>query len=157
MEGLTPVDEARERYNSRPRQLDMKSKTAPSAVRASFDRCEAAGDFAEKFYDVFLNSSPEIAPLFAKTDFKQQRKLLRATVYIMVTRDVTDPKGHETLERIGHSHARAKLNIRPELYDLWLDSLCETVKAMDAKRTPALERSWRECMAPGIALITSLY
>ena len=97
----------------------------PSDVRASFDRCETAGDFAEKFYEVFLNSSPELAPLFAK--------------------------------RVGHSHARAKLNIRPELYDLWLDSLCETAKAMDAKWTPELERSWRECMAPGIALITSLY
>ena len=29
-------------------------------VRASFDRCEAAGNFAEQFYAVFLNSSPEI-------------------------------------------------------------------------------------------------
>ncbi len=129
----------------------------PSDVHASFDRCEAAGDLAETFYDIFLNSSPEIAPLFAKTDFKQQRKLLRATVYIMVTRDVSDPKGHETLERIGHSHARAKLDIRPELYDLWLDSLCETVKGMDSEWTPALEQSWRDHMAPGIALITSLY
>ena len=64
----------------------MKNKKEPSDIRASFDRCEAAGDFAEKFYDVFLNSSPEIAPLFAKTDFKQQRKILRTTVYIMVTR-----------------------------------------------------------------------
>ena len=135
----------------------MKSKTEPSDVRASFDRCEAAGDFAERFYDVFLNSSPEVAPLFAKTDFKQQRKILRATVYIMVTRDATDPNAQETLERISHSHARAKLNIRPELYDLWLDSLCESAKAMDSKWTPELERSWRECMAPGIALITSLY
>ncbi len=135
----------------------MESRMNSSDVRASFDRCEAAGDFAEKFYEIFLNSSPEIAPLFAKTDFKQQRKLLRATVYIMVTRDVTDPKGREALERVGHSHARAKLNIRPELYDLWLDSLCETAKAMDAEWTPELERSWRECMAPGIALITSLY
>ncbi len=128
-----------------------------STIRASFDRCEAAGDFAERFYEVFLNSSPEIAPLFAKTDFKQQRKLLRASVYIMVTRDVDDPTAHDMLERIGHSHARAKLNIRPDLYALWLDSLCETVKGMDSEWTPALEQSWRDDMAPGIALITSLY
>ena len=140
-----------------PKQLDMENRLKLSDVRASFDRCEAAGDFAEKFYEIFLNSSPEIAPLFAKTNFKQQRKLLRATVYIMVTRDVTDPIGRETLERVGHSHSQATLNIRPELYDLWLDSLCETAKAMDAKWTPELERSWRERMAPGIALITSLY
>ena len=99
-------------------------------VHASFDRCEAAGDFAATFYEVFLSSSAEIALLFAGTDFEQQRKLLRATVYIMVTRDVGDPKARETLERIGHSHGRSKLDIRPEFYTVWLDSLCETVKQL---------------------------
>ncbi len=38
-----------------------------------------------------------------------------------------------------------------------LDSLCETVKGMDSEWTPALEQSWRDHLAPGIALITSLY
>ncbi len=126
-------------------------------VRASFDRCEKSGDFAECFYEIFLNSSPEIAPLFAKTDFEQQRRLLRATVYIIVTRDVDDPRGQETLERIGRSHGRSELDIRPELYEIWLDSLCETAKRLDPGWTPDLESSWRERMAPGIALITSLY
>ena len=81
---------------------------------ASFDRCEAAGDFAEAFYEVFLNSSPEIAPLFAKTDFKKQRRAFEGH------RDVDDPTSREALERVGHSHAKSKLDIRPDLYDLWL-------------------------------------
>ena len=127
------------------------------SVRASFDRCEAEGDFAQRFYLTFLQRTHEIAPLFHHTDFKQQVRLLRASVYIMVTRHVDDPKAMETLERIGHSHARSKLNIRPELYELWLDSLCETVKGLDPEWSPELEQLWRDRMAPGIALITSLY
>jgi hemoglobin-like flavoprotein len=126
-------------------------------VRASFERSEAAGDFADKFYAIFLNKSPEIALLFAQTDFERQRRLLRTTVYIMVTQDLDDPTARETLERIGRSHGRSELNIRPELYDLWLDSICETVKDLDPEWTPETERFWRERMAPGIALITSLY
>ena len=55
------------------------------------------------------------------------------------------------------SPAKSKLNIRPDLYDLWLDSVCETVKRMDPEWTPQVEQAWRERMAPGIALITSLY
>ena len=78
-------------------------------VRASFDRCEASGDFAEQFYDLFLNSSPELAPLFAKTDFTKQRKLLRASVFLMITQSVEDPSARGTLERIGHSHGRQQL------------------------------------------------
>ena len=98
-----------------------------STIRASFDRCEAAGDFAERFYEVFLNSSPEVGPLFARTDFKQQRKLLRASVYILVARDVDDPIARDMLERVGHSQARAKLNIRPDLYALWRGIVPESV------------------------------
>ena len=126
-------------------------------VRASFDRCEASGDFAEEFYQVFLNSSPEIGPLFAKTDFVKQRKLIRASVYIMVTRSPAEPTAREALDKIGHSHGRTELDIRPELYELWLDSLCETIKRMDPEWTPELQQEWRDRLRPAIEAITALY
>ncbi len=126
-------------------------------VQESFERCEAAGDFAEKFYAVFLNASPKIAPHFAATDFEKQRKLLRATVYLLVTRDVDDPQAFAALERIGRSHSRSELNIRPALYDLWLDSVCSTATQLDPDWTPELEAAWREQLRPGIEAITALY
>ena len=126
-------------------------------VRDSFNRCEAAGDFAEQFYDILLASSEEVATLFAATDFTKQRRLLRASVYIMVTRDVEDARAHEALERIGASHGHGQLNIRPEFYEVWLDSLCSTVAEMDPDWSESLEQSWRSQLRPGIDLITSLY
>jgi len=131
--------------------------TAAETVRASFERCEANGDFAEQFYEIFLGSSDEIAPLFADTDFSRQRRLLRATVYVLVTRAVDDAAARETLERIGRSHARSGLDIRPELYELWLDSVCSAVQRMDSEWTAQLEAAWREQLRPGISLITSFY
>ncbi len=130
---------------------------ASEEVRQSFERCEAAGDFAEQFYQEFLGASDEIAPHFAQTDFENQRKLLRASVYVMVTRDLEDARAKDALERIGRSHARSGLSIRPELYELWLDSVCDTVKTMDPEWTAALESAWREQLRPGISLITSFY
>ena len=126
-------------------------------VRHSFDRCETTGQFAEQFYEIFLNSSPEVERLFANTDFNKQRKLLRASVYVLVTRDIDDPKAKELLNRVGHSHSRSQLDIKPELYELWLESLCQTVKRMDPKWTPELEQAWCDQMRKGIDLITSLY
>ena len=126
-------------------------------VRARFARCEAAGDFAEEFYTIFLDASDEIAPLFAQTEFVKQRKILRATVYILVTRDVADPQTRATLDRIGYSHSRSQLNIRPALYELWLDSVCATGKHMDPEWTPAIEAAWRDRLRPGIEAITALY
>ncbi len=91
------------------------------------------------------------------TRIEKQRKLLRATVYIMVTRSVDDVQARETLESIGHSHGRTQLNIRPELYEVWLDSVCQTVKQMDPDWTSEVEREWRDRLRAGIDLITSLY
>ncbi len=130
---------------------------ARSDIQSSFKRCEETGDFADTFYGIFLDTSPEVAGMFERTDFDKQRKLLRGTVFMMVSRDVNEPKAVEALERIGHSHSKANLDVRPELYELWLDSLCATVKKLDPNWTDELEADWREQMSPGISLITSLY
>ena len=71
---------------------------ARSDIQSSFKRCEATGDFADTFYGIFLNTSPEVASMFSATDFEKQRKLLRATVLIMVNRDISEPKAAEALE-----------------------------------------------------------
>lgn len=126
-------------------------------IRKSFDRCEATGDFAEKFYEIFLNRSPEISELFKNTDFTKQRKLLRGSVYALVVQDVEQEKTQKMLSRVGGTHCRSALNIRPELYEVWLDSLCETIKALDSEWTVELDEAWRKSMRPGIELITSKY
>lgn len=126
-------------------------------IQSSFKRCEATGDFVDAFYSIFLGTSDEVSSMFSETDFAKQHKLLRATVFMMVTRDISEPKAAEAIERIGHSHSISQLDIRPELYELWLDSLCATVKQLDPDWSDELELAWREEMRPGISLITSFY
>ena len=128
-----------------------------TAVAEIFKRCEASGDFAEKFYEIFLSAFPKIAPFFVNTKFGKQRKLLRATVYVLVTRDGDDPKAKYQLDKIGHSHSRTQRNIRPELHDVWLESLCKTVGEMDPEWRADLENAWREKTQRGIAVITAVY
>jgi hemoglobin-like flavoprotein len=126
-------------------------------VIESFARCEANGDFAEDFYATFLATSAEVAELFAGTDFTKQRKILRASVYLMISRDLDDPGARATMERIGGSHSRARLDIRPELYEDWLESVCSTVAKLDPEWGNDVEAAWRSTLSPGIDLITSFY
>ncbi len=130
---------------------------ADEAVRASFERCELNGDFAEFFYDAFLNSSAEIASHFAQTEFERQRKVLRDSVHVMVTRDVADAAMRVMLDRLGKAHGRAGRNIRPVLYELWLDSICQAVKALDPQWSKSLERMWRVRLRPGMQIIMAAY
>lgn len=130
---------------------------ADTDVQLSFQRCEANGDFAEVFYETFLSAAPEIPPYFAATDFDRQRRVLRDSVHLMVTRDVDEPEMREAMERLGKEHGRGGRNILPKLYELWLDCVCQTVKLLDPEWSDALERKWRVRLRPGIQMIMARY
>ena len=126
-------------------------------VKNSFARCGESDGFYDTFYDVFLAKSPEIPPLFAKTDFKKQKQVLKATAALMVRHKLNEEKASVALQKVGKTHSQNGYCIRPDLYALWLDSLCETVKQHDPEYTPALEAQWRERMQEGIDFIVAAY
>ena len=130
---------------------------AEQDVRSSFDRCEANGNFAETFYNNFLNSSPEIAPYFAATDFEKQRKVLRQSVYMMVTNDVADPGMRDMLGNLARIHSRAWRDIHPKLYELWLDGICKAASTLDPEWSEELERKWRARLRDGMQIIMAAY
>ena len=126
---------------------------AEQEVRRSFARCEAAGDFSETFYDNFTNATPAIAPFFAQTDFGRQRKLMRDSVYLMVTQDVSDPEMSALLERLRKIQKSAGRRIILKFYELWLDSICATAKDLDPEWSQPLEDYWRARLRAGMEFV----
>src|SRR5881296_1278089 len=55
-----------------------------AVARESFNRCCAAGDFSPCFYRNFFRACPEAAPLFARTDFQRQHKLLQHAIGLLL-------------------------------------------------------------------------
>ena len=140
---------------------DSKMRTpgsfADDEVRQSLVRCKVHGEFGEVFYEVFLNASQEIPHHFENTDFVRQRSVLQDSVRMMVEHDVSQPEMREMLERLGETHNRHNRNIPPRLYELWLDSVCETVKLLDPDWDEDLERLWRVRLRPGMQIIMAAY
>ena len=130
---------------------------ANDAVRRSFNRCESHGEFGEVFYESFLNASQEIPRYFENTEFVRQRIVIRDSVKMMVEHDVAEPEMQVMLKRLGETHNRANRNIPPFLYELWLDSVCATVKLLDPEWDDDLDRLWRVRLRPGIQVITAAY
>jgi len=126
-------------------------------VMASFHRCRKDQAFIDTFYDLFLNKSPEIADKFRNTDFNIQRLMLRESLLVMLCFNLGVTGTREELVRMGRRHSRSQLDIRPELYDLWLDALCETIKLCDSEYSPGLEAAWRREMQAGINIFREEY
>ena len=66
-------------------------------------------------------------------------------------------EGHAHLQRIAKLHNRNGLDIRPHLYDLWLDCLLQAVRESDPLFTHETERVWRRRLEPGIECTRSQY
>ena len=122
----------------------------------SLERCMRDGDFLYRFYDLFLGSSDVVAKKFEHTDFLKQTRLLGKSLYVtMVPSD--DPELALRLERLARRHSRADLDIKPELYDLWLEKLVQAAREFDPMFDAETETAWRQVLRPGIEYMKSRY
>jgi hemoglobin-like flavoprotein len=130
------------------------------AILTTFDRslarCTSQARFLDLFYEKFLASSPKVKEKFKDTDFVRQKRALKASLHMILLAAQDDDPG-KYLNDIAEKHGAKQLNVGAELYDLWLDSLLETVEACDPEYTPEVRHAWEEVMMVGIHYLTVRY
>lgn len=122
-------------------------------VKDSFGRCCTNPKFFDRFYDIFLASHPAIKPMFAHTDFVKQKSLLRQGLAMMLLHLDGKTVGTMALNRIADSHGPKRMNINPQMYQFWIDSLVKAVKECDQQCSPALEAAWQQALRSGVDYI----
>lgn len=112
--------------------------------------------FFSRFYSIFFSKSQQIRDKFAHVDIDAQVVVLQKSMFHMIsfyaTRTAT-----EYLENIADCHNRDRYGIKPEFYDIWLDSLIETVAQLDPEYEDNLALAWRLAMTPGIQFMKFQY
>jgi hemoglobin-like flavoprotein len=154
---LDPIGEVPIRGKHEPVQIFKLASNEIALFNDSLERCTARHDFLDRFYQRFSASSQEVAEKFRNTDFNTQKKLLKTSLYMIMLAAMGKPEAQEHLERIAQVHSRNGRGIRPELYDLWLNSLIGTVRDFDPGLNADTECAWRSMMASGIAFMKSRY
>jgi hemoglobin-like flavoprotein len=127
--------------------------------RASLGRCRAAPSFLHDFYNLFIGSSAEVREKFKHTEFARQTRILSDSLYIMAVAAESGAEGIEwkELDRLAVRHARTDLDVRPALYDTWLECLLEAARQHDPEFSAEVEDAWRKTLAPGIERLRSKY
>ena len=128
-----------------------------AAVLASYHRCEAVSDFFDTFYERFFAKSPEVPPKFARTNMDRQKQVIMASLLWVLRLYTGDPIAKTEIEKLSETHKQSGYDIKPELYDLWLDALCESFARHDPEYTPELEQRIRRVVQPAIDLMRSRY
>lgn len=114
----------------------------------SLTRCLAAPAFLEGFYDRFVGSSEEVREKFRGVDLKRQVRMLQDSLYVsaVAVQGEEGSPARGALPWLAARHSRRDLDIRPELYDLWIACLIETARAHDPQFGPEVEGAWRETL-----------
>jgi hemoglobin-like flavoprotein len=130
-----------------------------AAFRASLGRCMVNQDFLHRFYDLFIASSDEVREKFKHTEFARQTRVLSDSLYIMAVAAESRDEGvaWKEIDRLAAAHSHTQLDIRPELYDTWLECLLTAAGDHDPEFSPDVEAAWRQTLAPGIERLRSRY
>jgi len=137
----------------------MAAQAQIDAFRASLNRCLSNPNFLRRFYEIFLDSSEEVRQKFRNTDFPRQTRILADSLYMMAVAAQleSDSQAWGEMARLAKRHGREDLDIRPGLYDLWLECLLKAASVHDPAFSPAIEAAWRETLRVGIQYLSSRY
>jgi hemoglobin-like flavoprotein len=124
---------------------------------ASLERCMTESGFLERFYELFLASSPEVRERFTTTNFERQRRALSSSLVLMVLALDGGAPARAYMDQVAERHSRGALDIPPAMYDGWLDCLMLAAREFDPQFDDALEQDWRATLAEGIALMRARY
>jgi len=133
--------------------------THGESFRASLKRCLGTTEFLRDFYDLFMDSSPEVREKFKNTDFPRQTRILADSLFLMAvaSESRSDAIAWKDLDRLAEYHSRAGLDIRPGLYDTWLECLLHAARRHDPEFSVEIEIAWRQALASGIEHLRSAY
>lgn len=121
------------------------------SVKKSYGRCmitrETKEAFFNTFYSKFLNSNPAIAQMFKHTKFDKQITMLKNAISMAILfAEKQDDLARDVLTKFRRSHSRARINVKPEYYEFWLNSLVDTLRECDPQFSVQLEADWRDML-----------
>ena len=135
--------------------MDVEQLFDESFARVLARKIKGRG-FFEAFYDRFVAASDEVAKKFRNTDMAHQHAMLKRSFYHLLTFYASSNADYY-LEQVAISHNRRHLDIPPDLYELWLKTLIQTLRDFDAPCSDEVELAWRLVMTPGIVYMTFHY
>jgi hemoglobin-like flavoprotein len=124
---------------------------------SSLERCQANPQFLTLFYQKFVISNSEIREKFSNTNMENQKMMLHASIYMIMLATQKNQAASAYLDKVAKRHSKTELNIRPGLYEIWLDTLLDTVSIIDPQYKNETGSAWKKVMTYGIDYMKSKY
>ena len=121
----------------------------------SFETCVARRGFVERFYEIFIQSSPEVRDKFKATDMKRQAHIIKKSLYVLTMASLETEEVRQEIAALGHSHGREGMKVGTHLYELWLSCLLQAVSEFDPGWNREVGESRRRVFDPYLSTLKS--
>ncbi|MCQ1060356.1 globin [Photobacterium sp. DNB23_23_1] len=118
----------------------------------SYTRCLRNNQFFFIFYRHFWQQERRFKDLFQDVDLERQVQMLKLSISMIILASSSE-QARESIRRFGKAHGPDGIGVQPNDFEVWLDSLIETVQICDPKYNDEIAFAWRECFKEGIAIM----
>jgi hemoglobin-like flavoprotein len=116
-----------------------------------------SGEFIPAFYKRFLATSEDVRRKFQNTDFEKQNKMLLRSLQLVAAATKGEREGLQELRERAETHDRYHLDIKPDLYDVWLSAVVETAREYDKEWIDETEDAWTAILTYAIDYMVRRY
>ena len=128
-----------------------------SLAKESLRRCLERPGFLERFYELFMDSSPVVYGKLKHMNMAHQMIMVKSSLHIMMAMASGGLQQQKALQELAELHSRRQKDVQPELYDLWLDAMIKAASESDPHFNTQIEEAWRIALMPGIEFMKSRY
>lgn len=118
----------------------------------SYARCQRNKQFFLIFYHHFWQKEQRFKEIFKGVDMERQVQMLKLSISMIMLAS-SSVQAKESVRRFGKAHGPGGIGVRPNDFDVWLDSLIETVQICDPRYNDEIAIAWRQCFKEGIAIM----
>jgi hemoglobin-like flavoprotein len=124
----------------------MKEPTSKQLFLHSVTRCMEEHAFIPAFYEQLFDASDEIKAKFRFTDLEKQSDMLRRSLLLCAEATAGRTEALREVNERATTHDRDHLNIEPQLYAVWIDTLIATASDFDLQWNADVEAAWRKIL-----------
>ena len=127
-----------------------------SEVTKSCNRCFAVPAFFGTFFQELSPRVPAVTDLFAGADEIVLKAFLRKAVTLILLDAAGSPHATESLARVRIRHGPGDLNLNPDWFPHWIESLMAAISKHDPEYTPTLGKKWRAILKVGVQKVVPI-
>lgn len=87
----------------------------------------------------------------------KQKKMLQNGLMLIFQYARKTPTGKHGMDKMANRHGREHINVKPELYTFWRDSVLRAIEEHDPEFNDELAAQWRDLLQLGADVFVSHY